>query len=94
LKILKYVLSGNFWCFLLVLSGVIDMVFGLVMYVTPLQFIEEPPFPIFAVCLGVGFVYFSAGIAIAIAKTRTKHPRPPPTPARPAGGSADSHRAN
>jgi hypothetical protein len=53
-----------------VLSGMVDIAFGLVLLFTDALHIENSPFPVYVICLIIGLLYFSLGILIAIMKMR------------------------
>ena len=63
--LVKYILFGNFWSFLLVLSGLVDIIIG-ILVLTGVITTRSSGFPVFIVCLATGLLYFSAGLAIAI----------------------------
>jgi hypothetical protein len=69
LKLLKHILFGNFWSFLLVLSGVVDIAVG-IFVLTGAMRVKGSSFPVFIVCFVTGFIYLSAGLAIAVFKMR------------------------
>ena len=65
-------LFRSFWGFLLVLSGIVDVVLGIVSYFTGVLSAENSPLPTFAICLIVGSVYIAFGILIALIKERRR----------------------
>jgi hypothetical protein len=67
--LLKVILFGSFWSFLLVLSGLIDIALGLLFAIGVFS-VRESPAPIFVICFIIGSIYLAAGIAIGIAKKR------------------------
>ena len=67
--LIKHILFGNFWSFLLILSGVIDMAIG-VLVVTGAIFVRSSTVPVIIVCFGIGLVYLAAGLAIAIVRMK------------------------
>jgi len=69
LKLLKHILFGNFWSFLLILSGIIDSVIG-IFVLTDIISVEDSSFPTYVICFIIGFIYLTAGLIIAIVKMR------------------------
>ena len=69
MKILKYILLGNFWSFLLILSGIIDLIIG-TLVITDTIHVTEHAFIAAVVAFGVGILYLAGGIVIAVVKTR------------------------
>jgi len=69
---IKYILFHNFWSFLFVLSGLVDIGIGAVSYFTGALSAKNSSFPTFAICFIVGSVYLAIGLGIAMAK-RKKH---------------------
>jgi hypothetical protein len=63
------ILFGNFWSFLLTLSGIIDFVIG-VLVITDVIHVTEHSLMAAIICFGVGFAYLMGGITIAIVKMR------------------------
>jgi hypothetical protein len=68
LKLLKHILFGNFWSFLLILSGIVDIGIGILILTGVIQ-AEDSTFTLFLVCLIIGLVYLAAGLLIAILKS-------------------------
>jgi hypothetical protein len=68
--LVKHMLFHNFWSFLFVLSGLVDLGIGVVSYLTGTLTAKNSPLPTFAICFIVGGVYLSVGISIAIVKMR------------------------
>ncbi len=60
---------GNFWSFLLILSGIIDLVIG-TLVITDTIHVTEHAFIAAVVAFGVGTLYLAGGIAIAVVKMR------------------------
>jgi hypothetical protein len=71
--LIKHILFGNFWSFLFVLSGLVDLGIGVVSYLTGALATRNSPLPTFVICFIVGGVYLSVGLTIAIVKIR-RHP--------------------
>ncbi len=69
--LIRHILFENFWSFLLVLSGVVDIAIGLGLAFTGVTF-TGPQLPVFAICLITGAVYLSLGIVIAVVGRRKK----------------------
>jgi hypothetical protein len=67
--LLKVILFGSFWSFLLVLSGIIDIILGLLFAIGVFS-VRESPLPISIICFIIGFIYLAAGISIGVAKKR------------------------
>jgi len=65
LELLKHILFGNFWSFLLILSGITDIVIGILVLTGTIS-IKNSSLPVFLICLVTGLVYLAAGFAIAI----------------------------
>ena len=68
-KLLKSVLFGSFWSFLLIFSGIVDIAIGIII-LTGVLSVRHAPFPVFIVCFIVGLIYIAAGLGIAIAKIK------------------------
>ena len=66
-----FILFGNFWSFLLVLSGIVDVVIGLLVLFDVIQVVEHS-FLAAIFCFVVGAIYFSGGVIIALVKMRKK----------------------
>ena len=71
LKLIKYILFGNFWSFLLVLSGIADIIIGFLV-LTDIIHVEDSPFPAYIICFIISAIYLVAGIILAIIKMRKK----------------------
>jgi hypothetical protein len=71
LKLIKHILLGNFWSFLLTLSGIVDIAIGIVILTGTLP-VKNSPLPIFIICFVTGMVYLGAGLAIAALTMRKK----------------------
>jgi|GEM_PF-3206000 len=71
LKLLKHILFGNFWSFLLILSGIVDIVIGLFV-LTDLISVRNYSTLLFIICLIIGLVYITAGLVIALVSIRKK----------------------
>jgi hypothetical protein len=69
LKLIKYILFGNFWSFLLILSGIVDTAIGICV-LTGIISVRNSPVPILIICFAIGFIYFAAGLAIAVIKRK------------------------
>jgi hypothetical protein len=67
--LIKHILLGNFWSFLLVLSGIVDIAIGLSI-LTGLIAVKNSPFSISIVCFVIGVIYLAAGLAIALFKIK------------------------
>lgn len=72
--LIKSILFGSFWSFLLVLSGIADLVLGLFFGIGILS-VNDPPVPMFIICLAIGFIYLAAGIFIGALKSRKQASR-------------------
>jgi hypothetical protein len=68
--LIKHILFHNFWSFLFVLSGFVDLGIGVVSYLTGTFTAKNSPLPTFTICFMIGGVYLSAGISLAIVKMR------------------------
>jgi hypothetical protein len=68
--LIKHILFGNFWSFLFVLSGLVDLGIGGVSYLTGALTAKNSPLPTFVICFIVGGVYLFIGFTIAIVKKR------------------------
>ena len=71
LKLLKHILFGNFWSFLLVLSGIVDIAIGIFIF-TGLFPVRNSSALILIICLIIGLVYIAAGLAIALVSIKKK----------------------
>lgn len=69
---IKHILFENFWSFLLVLSGVVDIGIGVILVFTDGKSFSGPPLPVFVICFITGAVYLSLGIVIALVRLRRK----------------------
>lgn len=69
MKIFKHILTGNFWSFLLTLSGIIDVMIGFLVMFDVIH-VEEHATLAYVICFGVGSLYFVGGILIAVFKMR------------------------
>jgi hypothetical protein len=67
MKLLKYILFGNFWSFLLVLSSIVDIAIGF-MILTGIISVKDHALTAFIICLVIGLIYLAAGLTIAIVK--------------------------
>ncbi len=68
-ELIKHILLGNFWSFLLVLSGVVDIAIGLVCLSGAIE-VKGSPVTICAICFGMGAVYLALGVLIAVLRMR------------------------
>jgi len=68
--LIKHILFHNFWSFLFVLSGLVDLGIGVVSYLTGTLTAKNSPLPTFTICFIIGGVYISIGLSIAIVKMR------------------------
>lgn len=78
MKMLKYIFFGNFWSFLLILSGIIDLIIG-TLVITDIIHVTEHAFIAAVVAFGVGMLYLTGGIVIAwvkMKKEKTKKSQP------------------
>ena len=64
--LIKYILFGNFWSFLLILSGIVDIVLGILFLTGIISVKGGSSFLVFIICLITGLVYFLGGLSIAI----------------------------
>ena len=71
MKIIKQILIGSFWSFLLTLSGIIDIIIGLLV-LTGIIPVDEHSVMVSIICFAVGLLYLSGGIAIAVVKVKKK----------------------
>jgi len=71
LKLIKYILFGNFWSFLLILSAIVDIAIGVIILTDVLP-VKGSPLPISLVCFAIGLIYLAAGLGIAITRLRKK----------------------
>ncbi len=71
LKILKLILFGSFWSFLLVVSGIVDIGIGCCI-LSGIISVEGSALTIFLICLGIGLIYLAGGFAIAMVKNRSQ----------------------
>lgn len=69
MKMLKYIFFGNFWSFLLILSGIIDLIIG-TLVITDIIHVTEHAFLAAVVAFGVGLLYLAGGLVIAWVKMR------------------------
>lgn len=69
MEFLKHILFGNFWSFLLILSGIVDIAIG-VFVLTGVLPVKNHQFLIFIICLIIGMVYLAGGFTIALVKMR------------------------
>jgi len=67
--IIKHILFRNFWGFLFVLSGLVDLGIGIVSHLTGALTARNSFLPTFAICFIVGFFY-PGGIATTTIKFR------------------------
>lgn len=63
--LIKHILFHSFWSFLLVLSGIVDIIVSIVLYTTRAQSVTEAPFPIYLISFIVGMLYCAIGVTIA-----------------------------
>ena len=73
MELIKHILLRNFWSFLFILSGLVDLGIGVVSYLTGALTVRNSPLPTFAICFIVGGVYFSIGLTIAIVSMRRRN---------------------
>lgn len=71
--LIRHILFHDFWSFLFVLSGLVDLGIGVVSCFTGALAVSNSPLPTFAICFIVGGVYLSVGFTIAIVRMR-RHP--------------------
>lgn len=74
MELIKHILFHNFWAFLFVLSGIVDIGIGIVSYFTGTLSIKNSSLPTFAICFIIGAAYFAIGITIGIFKMRKHTP--------------------
>jgi hypothetical protein len=72
-NLIKYILLHNFWSFLLVLSGIIDITVGVVLFFGDWLSPEIASWKIFLICFSVGVFYLAAGVLIAVVQRRKKN---------------------
>lgn len=70
--LIRHILFENFWSFLLILSGFVDIGIGLVLVFTDGKSFSGPPLPVYAICFITGAIYLSLGIVIALVRLRRK----------------------
>ncbi len=68
--LVKHILLHNFWSFLLVISGIIDIALGIVSYFIGTPATKTSQFTTLAICSIIGFIYISIGIALAVFKIK------------------------
>ena len=68
--LIKHILLHNFWSFLFVLSGLVDVGIGIVSYFTGTLTTKNSPLATSVICFIVGGVYLFVGFIIAIVKMR------------------------
>ena len=68
--LIKHILFRNFWSFLFILSGLVDLGIGVVSYLTGALAARNSPLPTFAICFIIGGVYLFVGLTIAIVGMR------------------------
>jgi hypothetical protein len=67
--LLKHILFGNFWSFLLILSGIVDITIGILVLAGTIS-VKGSSLPVFLICLFIGLIYLAAGFAIAIVNAK------------------------
>ena len=74
MELIKHILFHSFWSFLLVLSGIVDIIVSIVLYFTGTS-AENAPFPVFLIAFIVGMLYIGAGITIAFFQLKRRRER-------------------
>lgn len=69
MKILKEIFFGSFWSFLLSLSGIIDIIIGILVLVDVIP-VTEHSFMVSVICFVVGMIYLSGGLIIAVRRIK------------------------
>jgi len=69
LKLLKYILFGNFWSFLLTLSGIVDIAIG-IFVLTNIISVDSHSFLVSIICFIIGIIYLTGGFIIAMVKMK------------------------
>ena len=70
----KHILFHNFWSFLFLLSGLVDLGIGVVSYLTGALAAKNSPVPTFVICFIIGGIYISVGLSLAVIKLRKHNP--------------------
>jgi uncharacterized membrane protein HdeD (DUF308 family) len=68
--LIKHILTNNFWAFLLVLSGIVDIGLGIVFYFSEGMRENCSPLTAFLICFCIGVFYLGIGILIGVRKRR------------------------
>ena len=71
-EFIKHILFGNFWSFLLILAGIVDIGIGVLSYFSGILAVRDSPLSTFLICLIVGSIYFAAGLAVAVVKYKKR----------------------
>lgn len=71
MNIIKEILIGSFWSFLLSLSGIIDIIIGILVFLDVIP-VTEYSFLVSIICFGVGIIYLSGGLVIAVRRIKKK----------------------
>lgn len=73
--LIKHILFHSFWAFLLVLSGIVDIIVSIVLYTIGGPSLINAPFPIFLIAFIVGMLYIGAGLTIAFFQLKRRRER-------------------
>lgn len=75
MALIKHILFHSFWSFLLVLSGIVDIVVSVVLYTIGAPSVINAPFPIYLISFIVGMFYIAIGITIAFFQLKKRRER-------------------